>query len=415
MSEIWIAAPGRGFRFRRRESKAAQSAAIQSGAEPLQSKIAMESELLTAHKDKPLFTPGPLTTSLTVKQAMLRDLGSRDFEFIRIVREIRQELLKLAEADGRGYEAILMQGSGTFGVEATIGSITPPEGKWLFVVNGAYGQRMLQIARALTIDAAAVTFPESRPAVAEAVAMALDHDPSITHVGAVHCETTTGLLNPIHDLGKIAALYKKIFLVDAMSSFGAVPIPVADWGIHYLVSSSNKCIEGVPGFSFVLARRDLLTQINGYARSLSLNLLAQWRGLETDGQFRFTPPTHAILAFRQALAELAAEGGVAGRAARYRHNYETLISGMRELGFTEYLQPADQGYIITSFRYPDHPNFSFSRFYELLNDRGFVIYPGKVSDAACFRIGTIGRICADDVRALLVAIRETLDDMEVTL
>ncbi len=367
------------------------------------------------HTDKPLFTPGPLTTSPTVKQAMLRDLGSRDGEFIKIVREIRQELLKLAEAAGRGYEAILMQGSGTFGIEAIIGSITPPDGKWLFVVNGAYGQRMTYMAKTLKIAAAAVSFPESRPAVAEAVSMALDHDPAITHIGAVHCETTTGLFNPIREIGQVAARHRKVFFVDAMSSFGAVPIPVADWGIDYLVSSSNKCIEGVPGFSFVLARRDALAQINGYARSLSLNLLAQWRGLEADGQFRFTPPTHALLAFRQALTELAAEGGVAGRAARYLHNYETLIRGMRDLGFAEYLQPTDQGYIITSFRYPEHPNFNFDRFYQHLNDKGFVIYPGKVSDAACFRIGTIGRIYADDVRALLAAIHETLAEMEIML
>jgi 2-aminoethylphosphonate-pyruvate transaminase len=372
------------------------------------------------HTDKPLFTPGPLTTSLTVKQAMLRDLGSRDFEFITVVREIRQELLALADAQERGYEAILMQGSGTFGLESAIGSITPPDGKWLFVVNGAYGQRMMQIAKALKIAATAVTFPENRPAVADAVALALDHDPTVTHIGAVHCETTTGLLNPIQELGKAAAAYGKMFLVDAMSSFGAVPIPIADWGIHYLVSSANKCIEGVPGFSFVLARRDLLEQIMrstpsaGYARSLSLNLLAQWRGLEADGQFRFTPPTHAILACRQALAELGTEGGVAGRAARYRQNYEILTTGMRELGFIAYLRPEDQGYIITSFRYPDHPNFNFNRFYETLNNKGFVIYPGKVSDAACFRIGTIGRIHAADVQALLTAIQETLIEMEVT-
>ena len=367
------------------------------------------------HTDKPLFTPGPLTTSPTVKQAMLHDLGSRDFEFIRIVREIRQELLKLAEADGRGYEAILMQGSGTFGIEAVIGSITPPDGKWLFVVNGAYGRRMMQIAKALRIAASAVTFPESRPAVAEAVAVALEQDPGITHIGAVHCETTTGLLNPIQELGRVAAAHGKVFMVDAMSSFGAMRIPVADWGIHYLVSSANKCIEGTPGFSFALARRELLPQIDGYARSLSLNLLAQWRGLEADGQFRFTPPTHAILAFRQALAELEAEGGVEGRARRYCRNHETLVAGMRKLGIVKYLRPVDQSYIITSFHYPDHPNFDFNRFYELLNDKGFVIYPGKVSDAACFRIGTIGRIFSDDVLALLAAIRETLTEMEVTL
>jgi 2-aminoethylphosphonate-pyruvate transaminase len=366
-------------------------------------------------KDKILFTPGPLTTSPTVKRAMLRDVGSRDVEFIHIVREVRQELLALAGAVDRGYEAILMQGSGTFGVEAVIGSITPPRGKWLFVVNGAYGQRMLQIARTLQIAAMAVTFPENRPANTEAVATALDRDPVISHLGVVHCETTTGLLNPIQELGAVAADRDVVFMVDAMSSFGAVPIPVADWGIDYLVSSSNKCIEGTPGFSFVLARRAALEQVGGYARSLSLDLLAQWRGLEANGQFRFTPPTHALLAFRQALAELRAEGGIPGRAARYRRNYQTLVDGMRALGFVEYLRPEDQSYIITSFRYPDHPNFDFDRFYKLLSDRGFVIYPGKVSDAACFRIGTIGRLCEEDVRALLAAIRETLTAMEVVL
>ncbi len=364
---------------------------------------------------KSLFTPGPLTTSATVKQAMLRDLGSRDFEFIQVVREVRQELLALAEATDRGYEAILMQGSGTFGIEAVIGSVTPSHGKWLFVVNGAYGQRMLQIARALKIAATVVVFPECQPAIPETVAAALDRDPAISHLGVVHCETTTGLLNPIQELGAVAADCDVTFMVDAMSSFGAVPIPIADWGIDYLVSSSNKCIEGTPGFSFILARRAALEQITGCARSLSLDLLAQWRGLEANGQFRFTPPTHAILAFRQALIELRAEGGIPGRAARYQRNYETLIAGMRAMGFVEYLRPEDQSYIITSFRYPDHPNFDFDRFYRGLTDKGFVIYPGKVSDAACFRIGTIGHLFEDDVRALLAAIRETLTAMEVVL
>jgi 2-aminoethylphosphonate-pyruvate transaminase len=366
-------------------------------------------------QDKLLFTPGPLTTSPTVKQAMLRDLGSRDAAFLQIVREIREELLQLAGVTAGSYAAIPMQGSGTYGVESVIGSITPPDGKWLFAINGAYGRRMLQIAGILNIAAVPVTFPESGPVTVAAIAAALHADPAITHIGVVHCETTTGLVNPIGDIGRVAATHGKVFMVDAMSSFGALPIPVAEWGIDYLVSSSNKCIEGTPGFSFVLARRQALLGSNGYARSASLDLLAQWRGLESNGQFRFTPPTHTMLAFHQALAELHAEGGIAGRAARYRRNHETLIAGMRQLGFVEYLAPEDQGYIITSFRYPTHINFNFSRFYELLNDKGFVIYPGKVSDAACFRIGSIGRIFEADVRALLVAILQTLDEMEITL
>jgi 2-aminoethylphosphonate-pyruvate transaminase len=200
-----------------------------------------------------------------------------------------------------------------------------------------------------------------------------------------------------------------------MSSFGAIPLNLAEARIDYLVSSANKCIEGVPGFSFVLARRDALLATEGHARSVSLDLLAQWRGLEANGQFRFTPPTHALLAFAQALAELMMEGGVEGRNGRYHHNYQTLIAGMRKMNFTEYLKPEDQGPIITSFRYPTHPNFEFTRFYEALNARDFVIYPGKVSDADCFRIGNIGRIFEADVRSLLVAIGDVLDEMNIIL
>jgi 2-aminoethylphosphonate-pyruvate transaminase len=200
-----------------------------------------------------------------------------------------------------------------------------------------------------------------------------------------------------------------------MSSFGAVPINMADFGIDYLVSSANKCIEGVPGFGVILANRETLLQPEGYARTYSLDLLDQFLRLEQDGQFRFTPPTHSLIAFHQALLELEAEGGVAGRAVRYQTNYETLVTGMRAMGFKEYLRPKDQGYIITSFPYPEHPKFVFEEFYRRLNDQGYVIYPGKVSEADCFRIGSIGRIFPADIHALLAAIRSTLEDMEVDL
>jgi len=237
-------------------------------------------------------------------------------------------------------------------------------------------------------------------------------DEAISAVAVVHCETTTGIMNPVEEIGRVVKHFDKVYFVDAMSSFGAVPLNLAAAGIDYLVSSANKCIEGVPGFAFVLAKRETLASTEGYARSLSLDLLAQWRGLEANGQFRFTPPTHALLAFHQALLELEAEGGVIGRAARYRTNYETLVAGMREMGFQEYLEPGVRGYIITSYRYPAHPSFSFERFYQSLNEQGHVIYPGKVSAADCFRIGSIGRIFPAYVRGLLAAIRETLAEME---
>lgn len=367
-------------------------------------------------KDKILFTPGPLTTSRTVKQALLRDLGSRDFEFISVIRSIRERLVALAGVKPGEYEAIPMQGSGTFAIESVFSSCVPPDGKVLIIVNGAYGQRMIKMCKTLKIEFEALEYPEDSLPDAKEIESTLKHFAGlITHVAIVHCETTTGIINPIQTIGALAKAAGARYFVDAMSSFGAIPLNIAAAHIDYLVSSANKCIEGVPGFGFIIARREALLETEGWARSLSLNLLEQWKGLEGNGQFRFTPPTHVLLAFHQALLELEAEGGVEGRAARYYKNYKTLIEGMHELGFKEYLKPELQGYIITSFLYPNHPKWSFEEFYKRLNARDLVIYPGKVSNADCFRIGNIGRILEADVKGLLCGIREVMREMDLTL
>jgi 2-aminoethylphosphonate-pyruvate transaminase len=346
---------------------------------------------------------------------MLRDLGSRDFEFIASVKDIRCKLVELGNATPEEYATVLMQGSGTFGLEAVVSSTVPPDGKLMVIANGAYGKRLAKMASVLKIDTLVLECPENTTPDLGHVEATLRDNPGITNVAVVHCETTTGIINPIREIGEIVGKAGAAYFVDAMSSYGAVPVNLPECGIDYLVSSANKCIEGVPGFSFVLARISSLEKTAGYSRTLSLDLLEQYRGLERNGQFRFTPPTHALIAFRQALAELEAEGGVAGRGDRYRRNYETLIEGMQRLGFKEYLRRADQGYIITSFLYPEDKNFRFETFYERLNEKDYVIYPGKVSDADCFRIGNIGRISESDVRALLAAIQETLVEMDVTL
>ena len=368
---------------------------------------------LPGWKDNLLFTPGPLTTSRTVKQAMLRDLGSRDAEFIYLVRDIRQRLLLIGEVLPTEYTAVLLPGSGTYGVEAVLSSTVPPAGKILLLVNGAYGQRMVQMAQLLKIATHVLTYPEDQAVNPADVESTLRGDPTITHVAVVHCETTTGLFNPIAEIGALVRRYERIYFVDAMSSFGGVPLAVGALGIDYLVSSANKCIEGVPGFSFVLARLDALSATAGYARSLSFDLLAQYKGLENNGQFRFTPPTHALLAFHQALLELELEGGVTARMARYQQNAELLRAGMATLGFQCYLQSAAQSHIITSFLYPAHPRFHFEEFYQRLSVKGYSIYPGKVSNANCFRIGSIGRIIPADVHGLLAATRTTLHEMEI--
>jgi len=366
---------------------------------------------------KLLFTPGPLTTSGTVKAAMLCDAGSRDRDFLQTVREIRERLLALGEAAAPNvageYECVLMQGSGTFAIESVISSAIPRDGKLLVLVNGAYGRRIAQMARVHAIDTETVDAPENRKISPGAVVQRLASSRGITHVAVVHCETTTGILNPIEAIGAAVERTGAAYVVDAMSSFGAIPLDLAAARIDFLISSANKCIEGVPGFGFVLARRRRLLEAKGRARTLSLDLYAQWAAFESDGQFRFTPPTHALLAFRQALLELEAEGGVAGRAARYHTNHVVLMRGMAELGFEAYLATEDQSHIITAFRYPQHPRFRFEDFYGRLSELGFIIYPGKLTSEFYFRIGTIGRLSPSDIDALLGAIRRVLQEVGI--
>ncbi len=371
---------------------------------------------LSSARDKLLFTPEPLTTRLSVKQAMIHDAGSWHFEFNAIVRRVRESLLKLAELTaGDGFEAILMQGSGTFGVESVIASVIPPQGRLLILANGAYGERIAKIAAYLRIDHRVLRSEEDTVPVVQQMESLLLEDPAITHVALVHCETTTGILNPLEPIGQVVQRYHRSFIVDAMSSFGAIAIDLRAAGIDYMVSSANKCLEGVPGFSFIIARRTALQVTSGYARSLSLDLLDQLQGFEANGQFRFTPPTHAILAFDRALQELDEEGGVAARGRRYATNHRTVLAGMQRLGFVPFLDPAIQSFIITAFHSPTDPAFRFSEFYHRLSDRGMIIYPGKLTRVDTFRIGTIGRLFETDIVQLLHAIEDVLQDMSCTL
>ncbi|MFI4861244.1 MAG: 2-aminoethylphosphonate--pyruvate transaminase [Phycisphaerales bacterium JB063] len=364
--------------------------------------------------DPKLFTPGPLTTSLSVKQAMAHDIGAWDAPLIAMVKEIRDGLLEAAGVTrAGGWDVTLQPGSGTFGVESMLGSLTPPGGKLLLIANGAYGERLIRIAQMLKIAVVALRFAEDEPACPVVVAKALAEHSDVTGVGVIHCETTTGMNNDIAAVGRVVKEAGKLFLVDAMSSFGAVPIDFDAVGVDALVSSANKCMEGVPGFSFVFAKVGLLESARDgrWARSHSLDLAEQWQGQQTHGRFRFTPPNQVLLAFRQAMREFVAEGGVTARQARYQGNYETLVDGMSAMGFGTFLDREKQSYIITTFLCPADPRFDFMAFYRRLSERGFVIYPGKVTGSDCFRIGSIGRLYKRDMRGLLLAIGEVVAEM----
>lgn len=354
-----------------------------------------------------LLTPGPLSTTDTVREAMLNDWCTWDKDYNEgVVTPIRQKLLKLAGVSEDAYTSVLLQGSGTYCVEATLGAAVKPTDKLLILANGAYGQRMATIASYYQLEYTLVGLHETAQITTEVVRKALDTTPGVTHVAMVHCETTTGILNPIQEVGELLKSYPVTFIVDAMSSFGGIPIDMEGWGIDFLVSSANKCIQGVPGFGFIIARTEKLLACKGNSRSLSLDIYDQWEAMEKGGgKWRFTSPTHVVRAFYQALLELEEEGGVAQRYERYKENNRILIEGMRLLGFTSLLPEAVQSPIISSFLYPNK-QFDFHYLYEGLKQKGFVIYPGKISDADTFRIGNIGDVHPEDMKALLRSIRE---------
>lgn len=366
-------------------------------------------------QDKLLFTPGPLTTSLTTKQAAMRDLGSRDIEFMTLIREVCDGILAVAGLKADTHVTVPVQGSGTYGVEATVCSaVSKQSGALLLVANGAYGLRIRDICARHGIACTTLEYKDCEPPNLSDIEKALAADGGKhTHVAVVHSETTSGIINDIEGVGGLARAFGRSLIVDAMSSFGGLPIDFERANIDFLVTSSNKCVEGIPGFSLVIARKTALARCKGVSDSLVLDLHAQRAALDAGGQFRFTPPTHSMLAFRQALRELEQEGGVLGRERRYRANQQTLQAGMRELGFELYLPPHLAGPIITSYVYPKDKNWSFDTFYNRLNDRGFVIYPGKVTMAEGFRMGHIGRLFPADTTALLAAVKEVCKDMKI--
>lgn len=357
-----------------------------------------------------LLTPGPLSTTASVRAAMLQDSCTWDTDYnLGVVEPIRRELVRLATAEqfSADYSAVLLQGSGSYVVESVLGSALGADDCLLIVNNGAYGARMVEIAHCLGLNHRVLDCGETaRPEIQDLEALLIRH-PEISHLAMVHCETTTGMLNPLEEVAAFCQGHDIRLIVDAMSSFGGIPFDIGHLGIEFLISSANKCIQGVPGFGFVIARRTALVACAGQARSVSLDLHAQWQTMEQQGgKWRFTSPTHTVLAFAQALRELDEEGGINARHQRYQENQRTLVAGMQSLGFTPLLPTAWQSPVITAFYSPADPDYRFAEFYQRLKALGFVIYPGKVSQAECFRIGNIGNVTPQQIRQLLAAMEQ---------
>ena len=361
-----------------------------------------------------LLTPGPLTTDPRVRDAMGRDWGSRDSDFIALTESVRTRLCDIANAS-KSHVCVPLQGSGTFAVEAMLGTLVPKDGKLLVLINGAYGKRIANLARRAGRTVDILEDEETQTPSPEALRRRLTDDPTITHVAAVHCETTSGILNPIEAIAAVVADCGRSLLIDAMSAFGALPIDARKVVFDGLAASANKCLEGAPGVGFVLCRTDALAAAEGNAHSVSLDLFAQWRALEANGQWRFTPPTHVLAALNQALDLLDAEGGAQARYARYHTNCRTLVDGMRALGFETMLPDSVQAPIIVTFKVPDHPGFEVEHFHVRMHEKGFVLYPGKLTKVETFRIGCIGHVDPSVLAAAVAAAGEVLEDMGIRL
>ncbi|WP_281855919.1 2-aminoethylphosphonate--pyruvate transaminase [Litoreibacter halocynthiae] len=360
-----------------------------------------------------LLTPGPLTTSYAVKEAMLRDWGSWDDEFRAMTRKMRTQLLALLGSGKSEYDCVPIQGSGSYCVEAMLGSFVPKDGKVLVLANGAYGLRAAQTMECLGRAFKLLDKGDYLPPRGDEVAAILAEDPAITHVLIIHCETSSGILNPVEEIADVAHAAGRKVLIDSMSAFGAVPLDVERTKYAAMVSSANKCIEGVPGFGFVIARTDELEAAKGNSHSLSLDVHAQWAAMEKTGQWRFTPPTHVVAAFLAALDAHEKEGSVKGRGARYTRNRDVMVEGMRELGFETLLADRWLSPIIVTFFCPASPAFEFQKFYELMKERGFIIYPGKLTVVDSFRIGCIGQMDEHVMRKVIEAAAQALAEMGV--
>jgi 2-aminoethylphosphonate-pyruvate transaminase len=364
--------------------------------------------------DPILLTPGPLTTSLATKQAMLRDWGSWDEAFNRITGSLCADIVRIADPAASGdYVCVPMQGSGTFSVEAAVGTLVPRDGRVLVPNNGAYCARVVRICGYLGRAVVDLPVPEDQPVTEAVVAAALAADPAITDVALVHCETGAGIRNDLAGVARACRRAGRRLIVDAMSSFAALPIDVREAPFDALIAASGKCLEGVPGMGFVVVRRALLESCAGRAHSLALDLHDQYVYMQRTTQWRYTPPTHVVAALRAAVDQFLAEGGQPARGARYTANCGALVDGMRQLGFRPFLAPEAQAPIIVTFHAPADPAYDFKRFYSAVRARGYILYPGKLTRLETFRVGCIGAIDENEMRNVVSAVAATLQELGI--
>jgi 2-aminoethylphosphonate-pyruvate transaminase len=378
-------------------------------------------------RDKILLTPGPLTTTLRTKLAMLKDWGSWDSDFNAVTASLRTSLLNIIHGED-SHVVVPLQGSGTFSVEASVATLVPRDGHVLVLDNGAYCKRAARLTTLMGRQCTVMGFPEDQQVSAAALDERLTQEATrlpkgtpglpkgipITHVMMIHCETGAGVHNPLQAVADVCEKHGKGLIVDAMSSFAALEIDARTTRFDALIAASGKCLEGVPGMGFVFIRKAVLDACAGRSQSLAMDLHDQYVYMEKTTQWRFTPPTHVVVALHEAIAQFEEEGGQPARLARYTQNYKTLITGMARLGFKPYLDPAIQAPIIVTFHAPGDARYDFKTFYAAARARGFLLYPGKLTQIETFRVGCIGAIGPVEMEQAVRAIELTLQDMGIT-
>lgn len=363
-------------------------------------------------RERILLTPGPLTTTLRTKLAMLRDWGSWDADFNAVTARVRKSLLRIVHGE-ESHVVVPLQGSGTFSVEAAVATVVPRDGHVLVLDNGAYCKRAAKLTQMMDRQCTVLPFEESQPVDPQVLDAKLAADSSVTHVILVHCETGAGVLNPLAEVAEVCARRKRGLIVDAMSSFGALPIDAREIRFDALVAASGKCLEGVPGMGFVFLRKAILEGCAGNSQSLAMDLHDQYVYMEKTGQWRFTPPTHVMVALAEAIAQFEEEGGQPARLARYTENYRTLIDGMSRLGFLPFLDPQVQAPIIVTFHAPGDARYEFKAFYAFAREHGFILYPGKLTQVETFRVGCIGAIGRNEMEQAVHAVELALQDLGI--
>lgn len=360
--------------------------------------------------ERVLLTPGPLSISLKTREAMLKDWGSWDSDFNQITARVRERILGIVNGHG-SHECVPLQGSGTFSVEAAIGTLVPTGGHVLIPNNGAYCVRMTRICRILNRVVTQLDYAEDAAINAADIDEALRRDPSITHVALVYCETSAGILNPLDDIAKVVERHGKRLIVDAMSAFGALPIDAQKIRFDAVIAASGKCLEGPPGMGFVVLRKEALLECEGRSHSLALDLYDQWVYMQKTTQWRYTPPTHVVAALDAAIEQYLAAGGREARLKTYQQNCHQLITGMKRLGMKPFLPSEIQAPIIVTFHAPQSPNYQFKSFYEAVKAKGYILYPGKLTQLETFRVGCMGQLGADGMLGAINAIEEVVKSL----